>query len=126
MESKVRYLSDLKFNLKIWKKDLRSHKKQLKKFEDKLEEVSSRNFEIEAKSGIESFQNRIIREKEVIDDLVHRINVKMDEVKNADKSLDIDGTLKKRQMPMRDDMTVYTKLHYELKESMMDFFLKWL
>ena len=126
METKKRYLSDLMFNLKIWRRDLKGHKKQMKKFTKKLAEISARNVEKEAKKGIESFQNRIIREKEVIDEILHRINVKVDEVSNADKSLSIDGTLRKRQLPLRDEMKIFIKLHYELKEAMMDFFLKWL
>jgi len=126
METKLRYLDDLMFNLKVWRRDLKSQKKQIRKFERKIEEISARNFEIEAKQGIESFQNRIIRENEVIDQLLHRINVKMDEVKNADKSLNIDGTLKNRQRPLSDEMKIFVKLHYELKEDMMDFFLRWL
>ena len=126
METKLRYLDDLMFNLKVWRRDLKSQKKQIRKFERKIEEISARNFEIEAKQGIESFQNRIIRENEVIDQLLHRINVKMDEVKNADKSLNIDGTLKNSQRPLSDEMKIFVKLHYELKEDMMDFFLRWL
>lgn len=126
METKLRYLDDLMFNLKVWRRDLKSQKKQIRKFERKIEEISARNFEMEAKQGIESFQNRIIRENEVIDQLLHRINVKMDEVKNADKSLNIDGTLKNRQRPLSDEMKIFVKLHYELKEDMMDFFLRWL
>ncbi len=126
MEVKKAYLSDLMFNLNIWRRDLKSQKKQMKKFQRKLEQISSRNFEQEAKQGIEQFQNKIIIEKDVIDKLLHRINVKKDEIKNADTSLEIDGTLKKRQLPIQKEMKTYVKLHYELKEEMMDFFLKWL
>ena len=126
METKLRYLSDLLFNLKIWKKDLKAHKKQMKKFQKKIQEISSRHFEMEAKQGIESFQNRIIRENDVIDNLLHRINIKTDEINNADTSLEIDGTLKNKQKPLSEEMKVYVKLHYDLKEAMMDFFLKWL
>jgi hypothetical protein len=38
----------------------------------------------------------------------------------------IDGRLRSQQTLIRDDMKTYIKLHYELKEEMMDFFLKWL
>jgi len=38
----------------------------------------------------------------------------------------IDGTLQNMQHTLRDDMKTYIKLHYELKEGMMDYFLKWL
>ena len=38
----------------------------------------------------------------------------------------IDGRLQNEQAPLRDDMKTYIKLHYELKEDMMDYFLEWL
>jgi hypothetical protein len=39
---------------------------------------------------------------------------------------EIDGRLKNEQSSLRDDMKTYIKLHYELKEEMMDYFLEWL
>ena len=39
---------------------------------------------------------------------------------------ELDGRLRKEQGSLRDDMKIYIKLHYELKEEMMDYFLQWL
>ena len=39
MEVKLVYLSDLKFNLKIWKRELRFHRDEMERFEKKLEIV---------------------------------------------------------------------------------------
>ena len=66
METKLVYLSDLKFNLKVWKEELRFHRKEMEKFEKKLESIAKRNLGIEAMAPLEGFQNKIIREKEVI------------------------------------------------------------
>ena len=126
MEVKLIYLGDLKFNLKIWKRELRFHRKEMERFEKKLEEIASRNLGIEAMAPLESFQNKIIREKEVIGKILQRIRLKRRIVNKADLSEEIDGRLRNQQTSLRDDMKTYIKLHYELKENLMDYFLRWL
>ena len=76
METKLVYLSDLKFNLKVWKAELRFHRKEMEKFEKKLEAVASRNPGVEAMAPLEGFQNKIIREREVIGRMLQRIRMK--------------------------------------------------
>ncbi len=126
MEVKLVYLSDLKFNLKIWKKELRFHRDEMDKFEKKLEIISIRNLGYEAMVPLEGFQNKIIREKEVIGKLLQRIRGKMKIVDTADLSEELDGRLRNQQTSLKDDMKTYVKLHYELKEDLMDYFLRWL
>ena len=126
MEVKLVYLSDLKFNLKIWKRELRFHREEMDKFEKKLEIISVRNLGYEAMIPLEGFQNKIIREKEVIGKLLQRIRGKMKIVDTADLSEELDGRLRNQQTSLKDDMKTYVKLHYELKEALMDYFLRWL
>ncbi len=126
METKIVYLSDLKFNLKIWKKELRFHRAEMEKFEKKLEEVAKRNLGVKAMAPLEGLQNRIIREKEVIGKLLQRIRRKRNILNAVNMSEEIDGRLRNEQTTLRDDMKTYIKLHYELKEELMDYFLKWL
>lgn len=126
MEVKLVYLSDLKFNLKIWKRELKFHREEMDKFEKKLEIISVRNLGYEAMIPLEGFQNKIIREKEVIGKLLQRIRGKMKIVDTADLSEELDGRLRNQQTSLRDDMKTYVKLHYELKEALMDYFLRWL
>ncbi|MEN8124368.1 MAG: hypothetical protein ABFR32_04495 [Bacteroidota bacterium] len=126
METKIVYLSDLKFNLKVWKKELRFHRDEMEKFERKLEEVAKRNLGNKAMAPLEGYQNRIIREKEVIGRLLQRIRMKRRIVEAVDLSEEIDGRLRNQQTSLKDDMKTYIKLHYELKEELMDYFLKWL
>ena len=120
------YLSDLKFNLKIWKKELRFHRDEMEKFEKKLEEIARRNLGTKAMAPLEGFQNRIIREKEVIGVLLQRIRKKRNILNVVNMTEEIDGRLRNQQTSLRDDMKTYIKLHYELKEELMDYFLKWL
>ncbi len=126
METKLVYLSDLKFNLKVWKEELRFHRKEMEKFEKKLESIAKRNLGIDAMAPLEGFQNKIIREKEVIGRMLQRIRMKKKIIETADLSEELDGRLRNQQTSMKEDMKTYIKLHYELKEDLMDYFLRWL
>ncbi|MGB5394279.1 MAG: hypothetical protein WBN16_08530 [Lutimonas sp.] len=126
METKIVYLSDLKFNLSVWKKELRFHKEEMERFEKKMEEIAKRNLGVKAMAPMEGFQNRIIREKEVIGQLLQRIRMKRRIVETLEKGSEDDDRLRSQQNTLRDDMKTYIKLHYELKEEIMDYFLKWL
>jgi hypothetical protein len=126
MQTKVLYLSDLKFNLETWRRELKFHFNEMDTFQEKLEEIASREFSKEAMAPLESFENRIMIEKNVISKLAHRCKAKMKNVYRADMQEEIDGRLKNEQSSLRDDMKTYIKLHYELKEEMMDYFLEWL
>ncbi len=126
METKLVYLSDLEFNLKVWKEELRFHRDEMEKFEKKLEDIASRNLGNEAMAPLEGFQNKIIREKEVIGRILQRIRMKRKIIQTADLGEELDGRLRNQQTSMRDDMKTYIKLHYELKEDLMDYFLRWL
>ncbi len=126
MEVKLVYLSDLKFNLKIWKKELKFHRDEMDEFEKKLEIISVRNLGYEAMVPLEGFQNKIIREREVIGKLLQRIRGKMRIIEAVDISEELDGRLRNQQTSLRDDMKIYVKLHYDLKEDLMDYFLRWL
>ena len=126
METKVAYLSDLKFNLDTWMRELRFHRDEMETFQEKLEEIATRENEVRALKPLESYQNRIMIEQDVISKLIHRCKAKSRKITGADYTENIDGTLQNMQHTLRDDMKTYIKLHYELKEGMMDYFLKWL
>ena len=127
MEKKVNYLSDLEFNLDTWKRELKFHRDEMDTFQEKLEEVAMRkNLDKEALISLESFQNKILRERKVISDLLHKIRQKRKNIKTVDINEPLDGRLYREQIPLRDEMRTYIRLHYDLKENMMDFFTKWL
>jgi len=126
MQTQVSYLSDLRFNLETWKRELRFHFNEMDTFQEKLEEVASREFSPEAMKGLENFQNRILIEKNEISKLMHRCKLKMNNLHRADLTESIDGRLLNEQSTLRDDMRTYIRMHYDLKEEMMDYFLKWL
>ncbi len=127
MEQKINYLSDLEFNLDTWKRELKFHRDEMDTFQEKLDEIASRkNLDQEANIALESFQNKILRERKVISDLLHKIKQKRMNIKTADLNEPVDGRLYREQIPLRDEMKTYIRLHYDLKEEMMNFFTQWL
>lgn len=126
MITKISYLSDLRFNLETWKRELRFHFNEMDTFQEKLEEIASREFGKSATIPLENYQNRIMIEKNAISKLMHRCRNKMANINNANYNENIDGRLHNEQSTLRDDMRTYIKLHYELKEEMMNYFLEWL
>jgi hypothetical protein len=95
-------------------------------FQEKLEEIASREFAKSATKPLEVFQNRIMIEKNEISKLMRRCKYKMNNINRADYNESIDGRLLNEQSTLRDDMRTYIRMHYDLKEEMMDYFLKWL
>ncbi|GAA4808512.1 hypothetical protein [Litoribaculum gwangyangense] len=126
MQTKVSYLSDLKFNLDTWRRELRFHFNEMDTFEEKLEEIAAREFDKRAMLQIEQFQNRIEIERNEISKLMHRCKNKLNNLHVVDLNESIDGRLLFEQKPLKDDMRQYIKLHYDLKEEMMNFFSEWL
>ena len=124
MQSKVMYLSDLKFNIETWRRELRFHFTEMDTFQEKLEEVVSRIDDTIALKKLEVFQNRIMIEKDAISKLMHRCRNKMANINNADYNENIDGRLQNEQHTLKEDMRTYIKLHYDLKEELMGYFLE--
>ncbi len=124
MQSKVMYLSDLKFNIETWRRELRFHLNEMDTFQDKLEEVVQRKQEHLVLVKLEVFQNRIVIEKAAISKLLHRCRNKMANINNANFNENIDGRLQNEQNTLKEDMRTYIKLHYDLKEELMNYFLE--
>lgn len=126
MESQLVYLSDLSFNLDVWKRELKFHEGEMDYFEEKLEQVAIRNLGGEAMVMLEGFQNKIIREREVMGHLRHRIRAKRKELAYAKYQGKPEPVFHEKQVLLKDEMKTFVQLHYDLKEAMMDFFLRYL
>ncbi|MCW5519400.1 hypothetical protein J1N09_06095 [Aureitalea sp. L0-47] len=126
MQTKVRYLSDLKFNLETWRRELRFHFDEMDTFQEKLEEIAAREFGMDARKSLENFQNRIMIEKAAIAKLKHRCKDKLRNLHTVDLNEEIDGRLRHEQSDLKGDMRTYIQMHYDLKEEMMDYFAEYL
>lgn len=127
MESQLVFLSDLNFNLDVWKRELKFQESEMDYFEEKLEHVVLRNPGAEVLVQLEGFQNKIIREREVMGHLRHRIRMKKrDLAQQGQIERSYDPQFQEKQVLLKDEMKVFVNMHYQLKEKMMDFFLKYL
>jgi hypothetical protein len=93
-------------------------------FQERLEEIVQREKDPLALIKLEVFQNRIMIEKNAISKLLHRCRNKMTNINNANLNENRDGRLQNEQHTLKEDMRTYIKLHYDLKEEMMDYFLE--
>ena len=126
MQTEAVYSSDLTFNLEIWKRELKFHKSELVMFQKKLEEIAGREDIEKSSYELEKFHNRILIERDAITKLLHRCSAKLGNLHSADHYKNIDGQLQYEKRSLYEDLRHYIKLHYEFKENIMDFFLKWL
>ncbi|WP_457617365.1 hypothetical protein [Lutibacter sp.] len=124
MESQLVFLSDLSFNLDVWKRELKFQESEMDYFEEKLEDIAMRNLGSEIMVQVEGFQNKIIREREVMGHLRHRIRMKKREIAKANFDNKPEIKFHEKQVLLKDEMKTFIRLHYQLKENMMDFFLK--
>ncbi|MEY8848997.1 hypothetical protein AB9K26_09285 [Psychroserpens sp. XS_ASV72] len=124
MQSKVMYLSDLRFNVETWKRELQFHFNEMDTFQEKLEEIASREQDPMVMIKLENFQNRIMIEKDAISKLKHRCRNKLANLNRVDLNENITGRFQNEQHTLKEDMRTYIKLHYDLKEEMMDYFLE--
>lgn len=125
METKVMYLSDLKFNIDTWKRELRFHLDEMDTFQEKLDELTSRqDLEVVGLKHLDGFQNRILIEKDAIAKLKHRCRNIMAGVNRMVYENDSSNQIFEDQRALREDMRNYIRLHYELKEEIMDFLLQ--
>jgi len=126
MESQLVYLSDLNFNLDVWKRELKFQESEMDYFEEKLEHIVIRNLGNDVMVQLEGFQNKIIREREVMGHLRHRIRMKKRELAQTKFENNAEVVFQEKQVMLKDEMATFVKMHYQLKEKMMDFFLKYL
>lgn len=126
MESQLVFLSDLNFNLDVWKRELKFQESEMDYFEEKLEHVAMRNLGTDVMVQLEKFQNKIIREREVMGHLRHKIRMKKRELAQAKVTNKPEVIFQEKQVMLKDEMKTFVQMHYDLKEAMMDFFLKYL
>ncbi len=126
MESQLLFLSDLNFNLEVWKRELKFQESEMDYFEEKLEHVAIRNLGSDVMIQLEGFQNKIIRERDVMGRLRHRIRMKKRAIAQAKYENNGEVKFHEKQALLKDEMKIFVKMHYDLKEDMMDFFLKYL
>jgi hypothetical protein len=125
---KTIHLSDLHFDNKRWSDELDFCRQEVTLFEKRLGEVAARNTDKDTLSVVEHLQNRFIRENEVIDELMHEINVQESSIVAFAKAnpTALDHRSFNDHAILRDKMDSFHKLFQELREEFNRFIAKWL
>jgi len=125
METKIINLDDLKFNLSIWLNELKFYKSELALFEKKLGEISVRKYGLDAMIPLEGFQNRIMKERDALNKLKHRLKFKINNLEQLSVYDDLDEEYQQKQLLLSDHIITFTKLHSALKNEIMNYLLSW-
>lgn len=121
-------LSDLHFEHTTWLNALAFYKEEIGIFERRLGEVATRNTATEVLAKLEHFQNRYIREREVIDELRHDIKAHENSLEKEAKEHPV--ALEHRYFAdhseLRERMVTFEKLYRELKNEFHRWVAQWM
>ena len=116
------------FDHKLWLNELKFAKDELSIFTNRLSEVEEKNTSADFSSFAESFQNCLIRQKEVVDELSHTISEH--EAALADYAeefpIAIDRVRFDDHNEIRGKIERFTVLYAEFKTEFMRFIAKWM
>ena len=116
-------ISNLHFDHKLWMTELKFFEMQLNVFEEKLEEIVKLNLETQVLAKVEAFQNRIIRQKEVIDEIMHELNLReqgLNEKKDS-KSFEKGDPLFEEFETEKREMNIFIRLYQEMRDEFKAF-----
>ena len=118
------HLQDLHSDHQLWLNTLRFCKDEITIFEHRLEDIAKRNTVTEVMAELEHFQNRYIREREVIDELRHDIKQHENHLEKfaIEHPVAVDHVLFTDHSGLRDRLSTFEKLYHELKVE----FMRWL
>ena len=128
MTTKHTYLVDLHFDHKVWTRRLGFFKEEVTMFESYLGEVAVKNTSHECTADVEHFQNQFIRQKEVIDELVHDIKIREEKLAHYAKEnpVAIDHKYFQPEPEITERYMMFEKIYHELKEEYRRFLAKWM
>lgn len=121
-------MSDLHFEHSLWTSQLDFFRDELKIFNSRLEELASRNSKTAVTAQIEHFQNQFIRQKEVIDELRHKINQEEGDLTQyaKDHPIAVDHQYFRDHVDTREEMITFNKIWNELRIEYLKFVGTWL
>ncbi len=128
MDKRILALDILHNDHKKWKEELEFARDEISIFENELGKVVSHLKDKEMLAKVEHFQNQFIREKEVIDELLHDIKEHEKEMAEHAKNGEMkdDAFHAKIHQLLSERMLRFNELYNELKRSYRKFMLKWL
>ena len=122
------YLSDLHFEHTLWLNELAFTKDELTIFVNRLADVIEKHTDKTFEANAESFQNRLIRQKEVMDELHHAIKAHESELVQYAQShpIAIDHVHFIDHVDLRERMVRFTPLYAAFKKDFLHFIAEWM
>ena len=122
------YLKDLHFEHRLWLNELNFVKDEIEIFTHRLSEVEIKNNGSDFTPEAESLQNKLIRQKEVVDELVHHINSHESSLAHQaeEHPIAVDHLHFKDHTDLREKMKRFSALYAEFKKEFMRFTAKWM
>ena len=122
-------IRSLHLEYQLWMRELTFYKEEIKIFESHLEILVRNNTAMEVRAGVEHFQNQFIRQKEVIDQLKHNLNIS--EKQLAAYAYDLSGSgIENGRLDnhpvLREEMIIFRKIYKELKADFRRFEADWM
>lgn len=120
------YIGDLRNDQREWLNALAFYKEDITILEHRLEDIVRRNNQHEVMAELEHFQNRFIREREVIDELRHDIKQEENvlEKELRDHPVAIEHRYFTDHTDLRERYQIFEKLYRELKQELQKWLVK--
>lgn len=122
------YLEDLTSDHKTWRSELQLQKDQLDIFDKRLGETLQRNSDSEVRAYGEQFQNRMIRQREVIDILNHDIGIESNKLSEfaKDHPIAVDHIYFQDHKSLRERIFTNADIFRTFRKEFYTFIEKWL
>lgn len=126
-ERKHIYLSDLHFENKLWLNQLAFCEDEISIYDSRLADLIEKNNSMDFAGSAEALQNRLIRQRDVIDDLKHEIRAREKSLASyaEEHPIAVDHVYFTDHQDLRGKMERFSQLYAELKDEFNRFTAKW-
>lgn len=122
-------IRSLHLEYQLWVRELIFFKEEIKIFETHLEEIINRNSKLEVQAQVEHFQNQFIRQKEVIDEIRHKLHISEKQLAgfvSEISGMGLDSIKMDNHTQLREEVSIFKKIYYELKTDFRRFEAQWM
>jgi len=123
------HVSDLHFENETWLSEISFFRQDLKLFESKLPQLLVANAGNDERiARIEQFQNRFIRQREMLDELYHVVHLNEQQLAEKAKEMNPAEILHKTvadHAELRNKVAGFKKYYNDFKQEFFDFIIHW-
>jgi len=127
MEISEHFSNDLRYDHHIWENELNFYKNELFIFENRLVDMLDRDPNRDLLRELEQFQNQFIRQKEVVDELNHKIHLYDDQLRGIPAQIMLEKTSNEieKHKDLEDDLQINRRLYFDLRNRFNSYLLKY-